>query len=114
MTKHHYQVRPIGLARPNRRAFRQKTGTHTATCVVCSKPIPRKHVAMWVTDKWNGTIYGCHMGCAEDTRNVMDGMKAAMTTPEWIRFRFRQIMLGQKRTWARFASRWTDSKKMVG
>ena len=98
----------------NKAQRKQKVGSHTAICVVCNRPIPRKHVAMWVTDKWNGTIYGCHMDCAVDTRNVMDGMKAAMTTPEWIRFRTRQILLGQKRTWARFAARWTGAKKMTG
>ena len=103
--------------RDRRQAIRQKVGTHTAICVVCGKPIPRRHVAMWVTDKWTGKIYGSHMACGDGPqaqKAVLVGLKEAMTTPEWIRFRWRQRVMGHKRTWAKFASRWKTSPKMIG
>lgn len=100
-----------------RHEVRRKVGTHTSICVVCNRSIPRKHVAMWVVDKWTGKIFGAHMHCADGPKGqkaLKAGLKAAMTTPEWIRFRFRQMAIGQKRTWATFAARWSTSRKMVG
>jgi hypothetical protein len=72
-------------------------------------------VALWVTDRWTGKIYGAHMACGGPTGSMMlPGLKAAMTTPEWLRFRWRQIWSGQKRAWTTFASRWTTAPKKVG
>jgi len=69
---------------------------------------------MYVTDQWNGTVYGAHINCGSDHKALMAGLKAAMTTPEFIRFRWRKFWAGKRRMWATFAARWSTSKKMVG
>ena len=103
----------LEVSRERRRAMRQKVGSHTSICVVCSKAIPRRQKAAWAQDKWTGQIFGAHLKCAADHAAHLAGLKAAMTTPQWFRFRWRQILVGQKRMWSTFASRWSSSPKMV-
>lgn len=105
------------MSRAERRAKRKVVRDHDTRCVVCSKVIPRKAVALWVTDRWTGQIFGAHMKCGDGPtaqKAMLAGLKAAMTTPQWVRFRWLQIRVGQKRAWSKFAARWTSSPKTVG
>jgi len=99
----------VSRSRTIRRAVKQKLGTNTQPCVVCSKPIPRRQKAAYYTDRATGAIFGAHLKCITGKQGAKDYLaclKKAMTWGQWFRFRMVQARGGFRRHLTVAAKRW--------